>query len=39
MAARGMIPEARATGTATIAPQQISRDATFIDKDVPPDIA
>ena len=39
MAAGRVIVEARAAGTAAIPPQQIGRDAAFIEKDVLPDIA
>ena len=34
-----MITQARAAGTAAIAPQQIRRDAAFIEKDVLPHVA
>jgi hypothetical protein len=39
MTAGRVITQARATGAATIAPQEVGRYATLIDKDVAPDIA
>lgn len=38
MAAGRVIPEALAAGTATVATQQIRRDARFIDEDVGADV-
>ena len=38
MAARGVVAQPNATRTATVAPQQIGRDATFINEDVVADV-